>query len=206
MMFRKRHPRIDDPERLERFLTATRQLSWDAAAAPESLQQLFLALNELAQAEVRYYYNHRKRQGRVSDVCRFLAWAFGTLGLVAPLLGTALGRAAGEFSAWGYVLLALSASAVAANALFGGTASHIRYVSAQLKLEHLIAAFRVDWFKLRFDLTGEPNRENVHLAFSLVGAFIGEMYRVLDDETALWGRTVQEAVEKYARAAQVGGR
>jgi len=115
-----------------------------------------------------------------------------------PLLASALGGEAGRLSAWGYVLLALAGSCIAANNLFAGSNAHFRYVTAQIGLEQLTTVFRLDWYKLQA-LTGqgEPNG-TTEASLDLLLAFTRDVYKSVIGETTAWGQDVQQALSAYA--------
>lgn len=137
--------RPEDPRRIREFRRRLGSLKWDAENAIASLKELFDAVDELADAEIHYYYRRRGTRAWISGFARFAAWLLGSIGLLLPLLA---GTAAPEFKEvgqYGYVFLAGAASCLAANSLFGGTSGHVRFVSTQLELERLVTKARIDW-------------------------------------------------------------
>lgn len=111
----------------------------------ESLSQLFRAVDDLAEAEVSYYYRRRGTRAWISGLARFGAWVFGSIGLLLLLLAATATPDFKAVSQYGYVFLAAAASCLGANSLFGGTEGHIRFVSTQLELEKLITSARIRW-------------------------------------------------------------
>ena len=192
---------VEHPDRLARFARATSSLQWQAEERAQSLQRLFEEVGELAEAEIRYYYDQRRRGRRLSIAARATAWVLGSLGLAAPLVA-ATDTAWEVLAKWGYVLLAGSASAIAANSLFGGSSAHARYVVAQLDLERLLTIYRLDWARLRskssFALTPEQTDE----AFALIREFGLAFYKILTDETNLWGKALAEAIDQYSTSTR----
>lgn len=186
--------------RISNFLDRTRSLGWSRAEIANSLNAVVFELDELAQAEVRYYFRQRKYRARSSFWLRLAAWIFGTLGLLAPLAGGAMGRPTLE--KWGYVLLAVSASAIAANTLFSSTSEHIRYTTTQLALERLIITFRVDWFQMRALRGTFETDEAIEAAFALMLRFVDAVSKTILDETNAWGSTLEEAIETFATSTK----
>lgn len=187
--------RPEDPGRLNEFRDATQGLKWDEQHIGESLSQLFRAVDDLAQAEVNYYYRRRVTRAWISGITRSGAWSFGSIGLLLPLLAS---TANPEFEAWspyGYVFLAAAASCLGANSLFGGTEGHIRFVSTQLEIEKLITKARVSW--CRYLVSNGDKTQNLELGFSLIQDYADELHAATISETGHWGKTTKEALARY---------
>lgn len=102
--------RPEDPQRIKVFRAKLEGLDWDKQDAVESLSTLFAAVDELAEAEVHYYYRRRVTRAWISGVTRTGARLLGTVGLLLPLLA---GTDASLFKDWGqygYAFLAAAAS------------------------------------------------------------------------------------------------
>ena len=193
---------VEHPERLARFAQATSTLSWEPDQRAQSLQHLFVSIGELADAEIRYYYKRRTQGRLLSVVARVTAWILGSLGLLAPLVA-ATNPQWDWLAKWGYVLLAGSASAIAANSLFGGSRAHTRYVIAQLDLERVLTLFRIDWAHLRSTQGPVPTSEQLEQAFSLFREFSVAFHKILTDETNLWGKALADAIDQYSAQAKL---
>jgi hypothetical protein len=72
--------------RIRVFREALQGLSWDKDNISGSLGRLFHAVDDLAIAEVDYYYRRRGTRSWISGAARLGAWVFGTIGLLLPLL------------------------------------------------------------------------------------------------------------------------
>jgi hypothetical protein len=161
------------------------------------MDAIFYALIELFSAEVAYYYRSRQTRRRISWLCRWSGFVFGTAGLIMPFVSTAYGKAA-QYTYLGYVFLGLAAAAFAANQLFGGTQGHIRYVTTQYKLEQLIATFAIDCSNWRAGLQAtEANANDVAAGFILAKAFATNAYDVLGSETSDWAQALLDAEAAY---------
>ena len=189
--------RPEDPRRLFAFKNATQGLQWDKEHLPESLDQLFRAVDDLATAEVKYYYRRRTTRAWISGVSRSAAWISGTIGLLLPLLAATTNP---EFKGWaqyGYAFLAVAASCLGANSLFGGTEGHIRFVSTQLELEKLITKARVSW--CRYLATEVNNTQSYDAGFSLIQDYANDLHTTTISETGLWGETIMKELAKYQK-------
>lgn len=191
--------RPEDPRRIQAFRKKLEGLQWDQQNVEESLKALFEAVDDLAEAEVRYYYRRRGTRAWISGVARFCAWLLGSVGLLLPLLAaTSTSRFAG-WSPYGYAFLAAAACCLAANSLFGGTQGHIRFVSTQLELEKLIAASRIGWCKYLSKKT--PNDES-ESGFDLILSYAQALHMTTILETGRWGETLLAELANFHKTLE----
>jgi hypothetical protein len=192
--------RPEDPRRIQAFRAKLEGLAWDKQRAVVSLSTLFAAVDDLAEAEVHYYYRRRGTRAWISGLTRISAWLLGTVGLLLPLLA---GTAAPMFKDWGqygYAFLAAAASCLAANSLFGGTEGHIRFVSTQLELERLITTSRVEWCRY---LAG-PHEADDGFAegFAIILGYANALHTSTITETGRWGETLLAELAKFQKAIE----
>jgi hypothetical protein len=196
--------RPEDPRRIASFREQLKTLAWDSTHLVTSLSALFAAVDDLAQQEVRYYYRRRGTRACISGVTRTLAWMLGTAGLLLPLLAGADPERFKNWGLYGYPFLAAAASFLAANALFGGTEGHIRFVSTQLQLEKLITASRVEWCQyLAGPLDGDAARAQ---GFALILAYASSLHTTTLAETGHWGETLLAELAKYQKTIEAKDR
>lgn len=195
--------RPEDPRRIQAFRAKLDGLAWDKQNALGSLSALFGAVDDLAEAEIHYYYRRRGARALISGATRIGAWLLGTIGLLLPLLA---GTAAPMFRDWGqygYVFLAAAASCLAANSLFGGTEGHIRFVSTQLELERLITASRVGWCKY---LAGRQDAEDdLAEGFAIILDYANALHTSTIAETGRWGETLLAELAKFQKSIEAKG-
>ena len=202
-----KHFRPEDPRRLGTFKAATQGLQWDKEHLPESLDQLFCAVDDLATAEVKYYYRRRTTRAWISGVSRSAAWVSGTIGLLLPLLAATTNPEFKEWAQYGYVFLAVAASCLGANSLFGGTEGHIRFVSTQLELEKLITKARISWchyLATGVNSSGVNSSEvnstnNTDAGFSLIQDYANDLHTITISETGIWGETIMKELATYQK-------
>ncbi len=199
--------RPEDPRRMHCFREQLQNLNWERSNVAESLGKLFNAVDDLTEAEVRYYYRRRGTRALLSGLFRTLAWVFGTIGIILPLFAATNQYAFKSWGPWGYVFLAGGASFLGANALFGGTTGHVRFVSTQLELEKLITASRIEWcnFSAHIDLENISD-EQVAYGFALIQAYAEKLYETTLSETGHWGETLMEELKKYQKSIKNQGK
>ena len=193
----------EDPRRIQAFRAKTGGLIWDAQSSAASLSRLFAAVDELAEAEVQYYYRRRGSRAWVSGLSRMGAWLLGTIGLLLPLLAGTGSPVFIDVGQYGYVFLAASASCLAANSLFGGTGGHVRFVATQLELEKLIVSSRVGWCK--YLAAPNPTAEHLATGFDQILTYADALHTVTLGETGRWGDALIAELGKYQRAIESKG-
>lgn len=191
-----KNQRVEDPDRLQRFLDQLNLANWQTDQRT-ALNSTFVALNELIHHEVLFYYRARKKQRWFSIITRGTAIVLATVGVMIPLLAGADSKLFGVASPYGYPLLVAAGATLAINRMFGATGGHIRYVTAQLELERLITKFRLAWltYLARQDNTlGTSN--TAAEALNLMNNFVDQAYRVIQEETQVWGKSISEALQE----------
>ncbi|MBX3640846.1 MAG: SLATT domain-containing protein [Nitrosomonas sp.] len=195
--------RPEDPRRIKVFRAKLEDLTWDKQNALRSLSTLFAAVDDLAEAEVYYYYRRRGTRAWISGVTRTGAWLLGTVGLLLPLLAGTNAPIFKDWGQYGYAFLAAAASCLAANALFGGTEGHIRFVSTQLELERLITTSRVAWCKY---LAGQHETDDdLAEGFTIILGYASALYTATITETGRWGETLLVELAKFQKSIEAKG-
>jgi hypothetical protein len=190
--------KTNDPQRLKRFIAEMDKMRWDTNPLP-ALEQLFKELNTLVYDDVLYYIRVRNKHRRMSAVTRLLALILGSAGLLTPLVVSA-NPALNSYAGWGYPLLAAAGAVLLANRLFGSTKGHIRYATAQLALEHLIVQFNLRWLAWRASIAGKSIVEtDRHGVFSLFNEFIDAAYKIVQEETTVWGTALMQDLESVSK-------
>lgn len=192
--------RPEDPRRLQAFKARIQTLSWEKPDVVNSMSVLFSAVDDLAEAEVQYYYRRRGTRALISGLARFAAWLLGSIGLLLPLLAGTESTLFKGLGQYGYAFLAAAASCLAANSLFGGTDGHIRFVSTQLNIEKLVTAARVRWCQY----LSEPHatQEEIEKGFSIVLAYATDLHTMTIEETGRWGEGLLAELAKYKQSIE----
>lgn len=189
--------RPEDPRRIRTFRDALQDAVWDQANITESLNSLFQAVDDLAVAEVAYYYRRRGTRAWISGIARFGAWLFGTVGLLLPLLASAKNSNFTNIADYGYVFLAAAASCLGANSLFGGTEGHIRFVSTQLEIEKLITQARISWYE--YLAAQNVDGSDYKPGFLLTQKYANDLHTITIEETGRWGEALLQELAKFQK-------
>jgi len=196
-----RNLRSEHPRRIKKFRLKIEELNWDQQNSNASLHALFYAVDALAEAEVRYYFRRRRSRAWISGIARFSAWTFGTIGVLLPLLsGTEL-PALKEVGHLGYACLALAASFLALNALFGGTEGHIRFVATQLDIEKIITSARIKWCNYLTKI--EESNQKHDDGFALIQSYANALYARTISEAGRWGEATSKELENFQKEFKI---
>ena len=193
--------RPEDPRRMRAFREVLNGLNWDNDNLIESMSKLFFAVDELAEAEVEYYYRRRGTRALISGLTRFAAWILGSIGLLMPLLAGTMTTELKDWGQYGYAFLAGAAAFLAANSLFAGTNGHIRFVTTQLELEKLITAARIEWCKFLAGQHSTP--DEVDKGFSLILDYASMLHTTTITETGQWAKTLITELGKFQKTIDV---
>jgi len=175
-------------------------LAWDEKNAIASLSEVFDAVDDLATAEVQYYYRRRLTRALISSLARSAAWLLGSIGLLLPLIAGSVPDSYKELGQYGYVFLAGAACFLAANSLFGGTTGHVRFVITQLELERLITKARIEWCAFKTEATADAN--STQRGFELILAYASDLHASTISETIDWSKTTLAELAKYQNSIE----
>lgn len=203
-MCKSKNP-IEHPSRISLFTNAIASLAWTNQSYKASVDVLFLELSKLTYAEIQYYYGKRVSSRRVSEICRFLAWLTGSIGILVPLLKPVLGEhSPPEFLSWGYVAFGFSGVILLFDSHFSGTQAHQRYTTSQLELEKIYTVFSLEWQARVVKLSTEPTPASVLALVERAVAFTNELHRVLGAETSSWQEAVNKSIEDLRTTITTG--
>jgi hypothetical protein len=193
----------EDTKRLKQFAHSTAALTWTKAETVTDFEALASGLLALFQAEIDYYYNARTMSRSASARYRQFAFALGTLGLLCPLAEPLLPAGFVWISKLGYIFLACAAASLAGNELFGGTRGHVRYVTTQYRIEHLMTQFVLDWNDWKQKYVGEgTSKPTASDGITMMKAFAAACYEAIAEETREWGSAVVQAEATFGAGIQ----
>ena len=186
-----------EPSGAVRFTKAAEALAWpkEGTTAAAALDPLADGLTQLIALEIGYYRDHQRTRRFWATGTRICGYLFGTLGLLVPLLAPITQLNAQT----GYVLLALAASAIVGNRLFGATDGHIRFVTTMYALEDRLTQFGLAWARWKAKAASEDVTGANDTGFSLLETLRADVYRILAAETATWADDVRRQEDAFAR-------
>jgi hypothetical protein len=191
---------VEDPVRFDHFKSRVSALSWQDKELAQSLDSLFYAIDDLAKAEVDFYYKRRKDWAKMSGLCRFFTWLFGSIGVLTPLAGSLQVLSPTPDSNLGYLFLAVAGACLAANSLFNWTEGHIRYLKTQLAIENLMTRHRVSWCRNQATFKGDV--DGVDRSFDLIADYATALHEAIMSESGEWGEAILTELKNYQRIAQ----
>lgn len=190
---------VEHPSRFSKFADGLKEINFDKDADPAKFELLGRALDELAAAEINYYYKRRSQNRRVSYVARWIIWISASAGTLFPLVAAASPDLQ-ALAPWGYVALAVAAAVFAWNRLFGATEGHGQFVTTQLQLEQLLTQFRIK--RLEIATSSSDPSEQRERYFGLFHTFTKSLYATILGETEIWNERLREEMKTIERQIQ----
>src|SRR5262249_44438820 len=141
---------------------------------------------------IRWYLRDKQAKRAGSRLLRAAAVILAVAGGLIPLLAGDAGR--GPNPKLGYLLLALSAGAVAFDHFFGLSAGWMRDIATAQALQARLARFHLDWATWQATEAGllkpatpaEENAGGVQQALDLIGHLVTDVHALTEAETAQW--------------------
>ncbi len=164
-------------------------LTWDAGGQEEALGKLFAGLTKKAHETITWYQQSRQPKKRGAICLRvgaiLLGAAAGFLPLVAQLLS---GDGKPVFApAWATVAVGLAATLLVLDRFFGCTSAWIRYIKAELAIQHLLEQFQLDWqAELATAVDTQTARRRPQKLLERAKTFLGQVNQVVQEETNAW--------------------
>ena len=166
----------------------------DALALPakgpeEVLYQLFTRLTQKAQDVITWYQQSKRPKRRGAIWLRVGAILLGAAAGLLPLLLQILTRdGVPPFApAWSSVAVGLAATLLLLDRFFGCTSAWIRYIKAELLIQHLLEQFQLDWqAELAMAAGGQLDGRKVRKLLERAKTFLSQVNQVVQDETNAW--------------------
>ncbi|WP_242208546.1 MULTISPECIES: SLATT domain-containing protein [unclassified Pseudomonas] len=183
------------PDLFKAVLDAFKSIN-EAKQDKASIKRIVEEINTLVHDSFDYYAASGKKHGSKARLTRWISIGFGTLGVIAPLLG-GISECLKWLTGLGYPVLAIAGAAMLADRTFGYTRGHIRYVIAQLELKHLLTDFQVQW---SLWLANNPQEKieptQLREVEALLQKFVDRAHEIVMAETAAWGIAVVEDMQE----------
>ena len=183
-------------------------LAWATEGQEEVLGKLFGSLTKKAQDTITWYQQSRRPKKRGAICLRvgaiLLAAAAGFLPLVSQMLGRdgALALA----PAWATVAVGLAATLLVLDRFFGCTSAWIRYIKAELAIQHLLEQFQLDWQAELAAGDAQAARKRAQKLLERAKAFLGQVNQVVQEETNAWieeFRSTLKQIDELMKAQEV---
>lgn len=182
-------------------------LKWDPADVPGSAAAVHQKLRAHALHTISWYQRAKQKQGRWCRGLKFFAVVFVALGGLAPILqGSGLSgvlRGLGPIADiniihLGYLCAGLAGALIGLDKAFGFSTSYMRYVTAAMDLQRLVAEFDMDWLILCSGQGGaSPEQQLARLK-----TFQTAIYDRVNSETQAWLTEFQTSMTDLGKAIQ----
>jgi conflict system pore-forming effector with SLATT domain len=142
---------------------------------------------------IKWYAKNKKWPRRLSRCIRGFSLLLASIGIISPLIDNVLKIEGLNFSQWGYLLIALSASAMLFDKYFGLSSRWVRFISAQLELEHKLNTFMVDWKKAK---CYSGDKDNCLNQIELIMKYVVDVGETILDETTKWRKEFENNISE----------
>ena len=173
-------------------------LAWAAERHEETLGKLFANLTQKAEDAIRWYQHSRRPKKRGAISLRVGAILLGAAAGFLPLLSQMLGRD-GKLAfapAWASVAVGLAATLLVLDRFFGCTSAWIRYIKAELSIQHLLEQFQLDWQAELAMGDAQHDKKKVQRFLERAKRFLSQVNQIVRDETNAWIEEFKSALRK----------
>lgn len=172
----------------------------------DALKDLYGWANSTANEAEAWYMRDKRWRAWAAQILRILTVSFGATGAIIPLVGAAQHR---EMANWGYVLLALGATCIGIDRIFGLSTGWMRCIITANAIRRRQSIFRVAWSaecaKAFFpDATRIDSRAIAEL-MDLVRDFIVDLSDLVSLETLEWRSELQAIMQQMQEQAGDAG-
>jgi len=160
-------------------------MAWTPDATMTSLSALYRWVEQVATDSIAWYLREKQPKARRSRRLRAVALILATLGGTIPVVALAARRP--DLGNWGYLLLALSAGALAYDRFFGYSSAWQRYLATATALRADLADFQLAWANQLAALGAQaPGRQDVQHLITMAQAFTKSVNDSVRAETEAW--------------------
>lgn len=177
------------------------ELSWDdPAQAYESTKTLYRTARDKALENVQWYMAKRAGRRRAAQLLRFLAAVLAAGGVLIPVVALVLPQVP---SPLGYVLLVASGACLLVNRALGVSSGWLRYMTTAFEITTRLDQFQLEWTQAQAKLAGRvPAQGEIMELLDKIGGFIGELDRIVEDETRTWAAQFLEDLSALESVVQ----
>jgi len=177
-----------EPKRQDIKAATLGELAWTRERTDEALSKLFAGLTAKAQEAITWYQQSRRPKKRGAISLRVTAILLGAAAGLLPLFSQIFARE-GEatFSPiWTSIAVGLAATLLVLDRFFGCTSAWIRYIKAELEIQHLLEQFQLDWQAELATGSDELDSRKVRKLLEGAKTFLGRLNQIVQDETNTW--------------------
>lgn len=182
------------------------QLPWGEQDLAGCLQRIFADVQGKTLETIAWYMSAKRVRALLSQILRFAAILFVTVGSLVPLLSAARVVPASipaDMGQVGYVSFALAAGCVALDRFFGLSTSWMRYITTAFAIQRLLAEFQLEWAVLQVKIVGkQPTRMQAEQMLLRLKAFRSAVLDLVERETQTWVAEFQTSLAELYRVSR----
>jgi hypothetical protein len=179
------------------------ELSWDEEHLTESLQEVFRHAVAEAESSIQWYLTRIRTKRFWARAIRLAAIGCGAAAGILPMVAQLPGNENAIPPVWASIFLALAAALVVLDRFFGFSKGWMRFIATEMKLREILEEFRLDWESARAAWKGHaPGEGDVQEMLARAKRFVGQVHRMLRQETGAWIEEFQTALSEIDQAAK----
>jgi hypothetical protein len=160
------------------------QVSWREGDLADALEALYRWVEGQAMRASNWYLRERRAKAWASRGLRIAATVLATAGAALPFVAA---NSDDVDIAWGYVLLALAAGAVALDRFFGLSSAWMRYMTAQQAIQRRLQHLQFSWAASQLARGDRaPTRDEAQALLTQLAEAATDISEEVRMETAAW--------------------
>ncbi len=163
-------------------------LDWSVENRLESLQSVFTYVTQMAIKQIDWYKQKKKTVRFLAKLFRAGTILITTIAALMPMFSDMVkigGRPLDPV--WASIALAIGAALVAADRFFGFSASWMRFIDSEIKIETILQDFQLDWEMQKAALKGElPGDTQIQEQLQKCRTLLNNVNDILTKESEQW--------------------
>ena len=178
-------------------------LDWSDEKKLESLQSVYNYVLNMASEPIEWYKKKKIMVRFFAKLLRGVAIIITTIAALIPML-TDLIKIGGKplDSVWASIALVIGAALIAADRFFGFSASWMRFVDSEIKIDALLKDFQIDWEMQKAALKGRiPDDSQIQEQLRKCRTFLNHVNEILAEESEQWQNDFRNALKQIGKSA-----
>ncbi len=183
-------------------------LDWSSENRLDSIQAIYGFVTTMAEEQVEWYKSKKKSVRFLAKTFRISAILITTVAALVPMLSNIIIINKKPLDpVWASVALAIAAALIAMDRFFGYSASWMRFITSEIKIDALLQDFQLDWEIERSALEGEiPSTETMRKLLQKCRTFLKSVNDVLIEESEQWKNDFRNAIIQIDKSSTPSGK
>lgn len=180
-------------------------LTWEAGKLAKQLDQLTAYAMHQAQSAIDWYFYKRQWRRYFCRICRIGAILLTAFTGMLPLINEIFKDQHLLHPLWSAVALALAATLIMLDRVYGFTSGWIRYLLTAQQITQALDAFRLDVERQKLSWGNlEPTPEQAQMLLEQTQTFLKQVNGFVHNETKTWADNFTEAARQLDEQLKLG--